>query len=537
MEAVSDTHLVAAAQAGDADAYGQLFARYEKRVYNYAYGITGNPEDAKDAAQEAFVRVFEALPRGKAVREFSAYLYRTAHNCAVDTAKGRARFAPPDAINLEIEPSVRADPERVALLKAQQEQTWQAAFTLSEKHRAVLALRELQEMSYQEIADVLDMPRNTVGVLLSRARLEFKEAFRMSSVDADTLAKECQDMLPLLSAYIDDELDEEERARVEEHVEECPLCALALEDMRAASKSYRGLVPLLPPVALGDEVLAAISKPAKTLAKDAKGAESVEAAGAGGVAGGKSALVGVAVLGGVALLAAAVVGAWLLGSWAGSVGYDAAELAAFESELEDSAGEDGDVEDGGSLGEAGPEGAKSPVTDRAADEEGGQPARDPEGAAAADMPQDDAAETADEQDAADDTGGTEPAAGEETADDAGSAPEAPEGMTIVEDTEPPPTPGPTSPANGASVSWSGVTLRWDAVEDESGVTYVVEIQRGASVGGGIVYSPLTIVDGLAGTSYTHRPVAPWERWRVWAMDGAGNASGKSAWRTYIVPIQ
>src|SRR4030067_1026495 len=63
MVAMDETQLVARAADGDPDAYGQLFERYQKRIYNYAYGIAGDPDDAKDVAQDAFIKVYEALPR------------------------------------------------------------------------------------------------------------------------------------------------------------------------------------------------------------------------------------------------------------------------------------------------------------------------------------------------------------------------------------------------------------------------------------------------------------------------------------------
>jgi RNA polymerase sigma factor (sigma-70 family) len=261
MRGPTDNELVSAARTGDQNAYGELFERYQSRVYNYAYSIVGSPEEARDIAQDAFIRVFEALPRVAGELNFSAYVYRTAHNAAVDSARARTRFAGPAALDLEREPALRADPERVALLKEQQERTWRAAFELPEKHREILTLRELHDMSYQEIADVLEMPRNTVGVLLSRARFKFKEAFRMSSInmDVDALAEECRGILPLLSARIDDELAPDQRASVEEHLDQCAFCRLALEEMTEASASFRGIMPLLPPVALHDHVHANIA--------------------------------------------------------------------------------------------------------------------------------------------------------------------------------------------------------------------------------------------------------------------------------------
>jgi RNA polymerase sigma factor (sigma-70 family) len=250
----TDQDLVTAVQAGDTAAYGPLFDRYQTRIYNFAYGILGHTEDARDVTQDAFVRVFEALPRKEHV-EFSAYLYRAARNAAYDVTRARGRVGDPEALETVLDDAMDADPERSSLFAEQTETVRDALAALSEDHRAVLVLREMQELSYQEIADALDMPRNTVGVLLMRSRLRFKGAFRMSHVDVDALAAECQAMLPKLSAYLDGELSPVEKERVESHLEECPLCRLALDDMREASKSYRAFVPLLPPPGMLDEIL------------------------------------------------------------------------------------------------------------------------------------------------------------------------------------------------------------------------------------------------------------------------------------------
>ncbi|MHB0979467.1 MAG: RNA polymerase sigma factor [Thermoleophilia bacterium] len=72
---------------------------------------------------------------------------RTAHNTAIDAVKHRNRFTTPDALELQMEPALRADPERVTLLQEQQDQTWRAAFKLSDNHRAILTLRELHDLS------------------------------------------------------------------------------------------------------------------------------------------------------------------------------------------------------------------------------------------------------------------------------------------------------------------------------------------------------------------------------------------------------
>jgi DNA-directed RNA polymerase specialized sigma24 family protein len=111
MREVTDIQLVSAVQAGDASAYGELFERYQSRIYNFSYGILGSSEDARDVTQDAFLRVFEAIPR-KQELEFSAYLYRVARNASYDVAKARGRFTDPEPLEALTEPGVLADPER-----------------------------------------------------------------------------------------------------------------------------------------------------------------------------------------------------------------------------------------------------------------------------------------------------------------------------------------------------------------------------------------------------------------------------------------
>jgi RNA polymerase sigma-70 factor (ECF subfamily) len=516
MEATSDTLLASAARNGDRAAYGELFTRYQSRIYNYAYGIAGNRDDAADIAQEAFARVFEALPRVTGELNFSAYVYRTAHNVAIDTVKGRSRFEDPEVLDIQMEPSLRADPERVALVQEQQRQAWQAAFRLSDDHRAILTLRELHGLSYQEIAEIMDMPRNTVGVLLSRARLRFKEAFRMSSVDIDKLTAECQDMLPLLSAYIDDELDEQKRARVESHLEQCAFCRLALEEMTESSRSYRALLPLLPPAGLGEGLwlrLGDNTAPTQT-ASSAQTALSAQtatpfqtvpsgqpappySAGGGfptflnttgsGIPAPKSGRRDplprlLAIVGGIALVL--VLGGALLASWV--------------LDGRDGSGDDGAVTTGTT-------GSSLYSVDSFADVTT-VPTTSTVTVPTTIVPS------------------TAPASEEVDPDPTTSS------VTEARDVEAPPTPGIIYPATGTVVTGSTVTLRWKPVKDPSGVTYRVEVQSFDDKAGEYVTSQL--VDGIKGAELMHVIASTRERWRVTAIDGAGNMSGSSAWAKF-----
>jgi RNA polymerase sigma-70 factor (ECF subfamily) len=485
MSGPDDSSLVAAAVTGDGAAYGELFALYEKRIYNYAYGILGNKEDAADVAQDAFVRVFQALPGKDASLNFSAYLYRTTHNLAMDAIKQRNRFAAPDALDLAQEPALRADPEKVALLAEQQEQAWEATAKLSESHRSVLALRELHDMSYQEIADVMEMPRTTVGVTLSRARIKFKEAFRMSSIDIDKLAEECQTMLPLLSAYMDDELQQGEQEALLPHLDECAFCQLALEEMTEASKSYRAIVPLVPPAGLGEGVrakLADMLSPEEAYALERSLDEALQEPGVGS-ARSKSSKASWIVKATVV-----IVGAMLLAlAGAGAVG----EFVPSQSERLQSA--------------LAPEATTERVVQAPPAEEAG---------------------TVTEE--------FEPA--EEKPEETPREEAEPVG-TAADDTAPP-TPAQTSPSDGTlQEADSTVVLTWQGVEDPSGVLYSVDIERYDEEAGG--YVAWKSVTGLPDTSLTYRTGTTAERWRVWATDGEENSSDKSGWwgiRKFVVLV-
>ncbi len=255
---IADEQLVTSARHGDASAYSSLFEKYQGGIYSFAYSLVRSSEDAKDIAQEAFIKVFEALPRLEERAKFSSYLYRTARNLAMDELSKQKRFGPPEQVDFEKDDHIYSDPQRSVLLQEQQSDVRRAAANLADDYRTVLALRELQDLSYDEISSVMEIPKNSVGVLLLRARLKFKQEFRMSQVDVEKLSKECKKMLPLLSAYVDNELSYEERARVQEHLDDCPLCRLTVEEMTEASKSYRGFIPVIPPPDLKADVFAQI---------------------------------------------------------------------------------------------------------------------------------------------------------------------------------------------------------------------------------------------------------------------------------------
>lgn len=485
MPVAEDSAVVAAAVAGNTESLGELFGRYEQKLYNYAFRLAGNREDALDISQEAFVKVFEALPK-MADRgiDFAPYLYRTAHNVAIDTIRSRTRQASPEPLEFQPDESLDASPEKALLLGEQRSRIRDATLGLPENYREVLALRELQGLSYDQIGEALGMSRTNVGVTLMRARLKLKVAIRMSYVDVDALVKECADMLPLLSAMIDNELSADERKRVEAHLEECPLCRLALEQMTEATERYRGFIPLVPPPALKVGVLhrLGMQQVGATWSASANNLQVGGGTGAGGSdPSGQAALSApsvptakpVAATAGL-VIAAALIGALLGGGVTGLLIWRANALqdqrAATSIPITSAP-------------------APSFVTT----------------AATASLPATPSTQSLSLQ---------------------RSKPTKPAPDTIA-----PSAPKALSPHDGATVPASdpNVTLRWSRVDDPSGVSYTLQTQQ--LLGGGAGWSNLTTIREIDGLSRELTVESTHIRWRVWAVDGEGNASSKTAWRT------
>lgn len=249
---LSDNQLAVLAGQGDADAYRRLFERYQKPVYNFVYRLVNNAEDASDVVQNAFLKLYTVLGE-KEVQNFSAYLYRIARNLAYDEMRRRSRFADVDQELLTPEdPNIYADPQRALQLEEQIGTVRRAAEKLNENQRAALIMRELQDMDYEEMSLVLDSNRNAVGAMLSRARLRLREELRMAQVSTEKAPPQCEKIISLLSPYIDDELDRSTRVVVDGHLRDCTFCTAALEEMREASRSFRMLIPVVPPPGLAE---------------------------------------------------------------------------------------------------------------------------------------------------------------------------------------------------------------------------------------------------------------------------------------------
>ena len=186
-DAGDDRKLVRAAQKGDAAAFRQLVEKYQRRVYQLAVGMLKDPDEAMDITQDTFVRVHRYLPSFKGDSSFFTWTYRIAMNLSLDAQRKKARSERvdlEDGDEAEIEaamdpPSAAlAGPQRAALNAELKGKIEEALAGLSENHRSILLLRELEGLSYEELAKVLGIRKGTVMSRLFHARLKMQNKLR-----------------------------------------------------------------------------------------------------------------------------------------------------------------------------------------------------------------------------------------------------------------------------------------------------------------------------------------------------------------------
>lgn len=170
--------LVRRAQNGDLDAFEALLRAHEKSVYNLALRMTGSPEDAEDMAQEAFLKLWRALPDFRWECKFSVWLYRIVSNVCLDLLRRQSR-RPSVSLSVEDEdgevseleiPDERLSPEHLLEQKLTREAVQRGLALLPDEQRQILLLRELQGLSYEEIGAALSLEPGTVKSRLFRAR-------------------------------------------------------------------------------------------------------------------------------------------------------------------------------------------------------------------------------------------------------------------------------------------------------------------------------------------------------------------------------
>jgi RNA polymerase sigma factor RpoE len=180
---VEETELVKRARKGDLAAYDDLVRRYQERIYATVYHMTSNHEDANDLAQEAFIKAFQALKSFKGGSSFYTWVYRIAVNKTINFLKQRKNKAQISLDDLDF--NAEHDPDLVALISEKtprrevnlaelQEKLNTAMQKLSEPHRLVVTLHDVQGLSHEEIAKIMDCNIGTVRSRLFYARQQLQ---------------------------------------------------------------------------------------------------------------------------------------------------------------------------------------------------------------------------------------------------------------------------------------------------------------------------------------------------------------------------
>lgn len=190
--ATDDLTLVQRVRTGDQRAFKLLIERYQRKVYAVALGMVKDKEEARDVAQEAFVKVYRYLDHFKGDASFYTWLYRITVNICIDvlrkkgSARGDEQVEFDETVMLDTAEAglgalgtrLGTNPQKSALRRELAERITAAVQALPEAHREILLLREVEGMSYEDLARTLDIPKGTVMSRLFHARLKMQKTLK-----------------------------------------------------------------------------------------------------------------------------------------------------------------------------------------------------------------------------------------------------------------------------------------------------------------------------------------------------------------------
>ena len=175
-EGISDAECVKLVQQGDTGCFETLVRRHQKATFNLVYRLLGDYDEAAEVAQEVFLSAYRSIDRFRGDANFSTWLYRIAFNHASTRRKTlkiyQQRFVPLDGVEVTGESS--ADPVKALEQREAQEHVQQALNTLNREDALIILLRDLQDVPYDQVAAILEIPVGTVKSRLHRARKALK---------------------------------------------------------------------------------------------------------------------------------------------------------------------------------------------------------------------------------------------------------------------------------------------------------------------------------------------------------------------------
>ncbi len=184
---MSEEQLIRRAQQGDNGAFEELLLLHQKKVYNLCLRMSANPDDALDLSQEAFLRAWRSLGQYQFEASFSTWLFRLTSNICFDFLRRKKRRQETsltesyddsdEGTELSV-PDAQPGPEQQAMTNETKIELARAMEQLSPKHREILQLRVIEDLQYEQIADILGVRVGTVKSRLARARLSFRKILK-----------------------------------------------------------------------------------------------------------------------------------------------------------------------------------------------------------------------------------------------------------------------------------------------------------------------------------------------------------------------
>ena len=172
---MENRELIAKAQKGDRGAFESLVKLHEKNVYNLALKLLKNRDDALDAAQDAFLKAWISIKSFRGESKFSSWLYQLTTNACLDLLRREKRHRAATPLEDEMELAADSTPQQAAEAAELRESLQQALDSLTPEHRQIFLLRQMRQLSYDEIGRLLGLESGTVKSRLNRAKKQLRQ--------------------------------------------------------------------------------------------------------------------------------------------------------------------------------------------------------------------------------------------------------------------------------------------------------------------------------------------------------------------------
>lgn len=177
-----DEVVIRSAQEGDIEAFEEIVEQYQSMIYNLSYRMLGNPDDALDASQEVFIKIYKSIDKFKFDSKFSTWVYRITNNYCLDIIRKNKNTAVSIEKDIETDdghihremPDEGISVENSVVRSEKIELVRKAILKLPDEYRTVIVLRDLEGESYTDIASILSLPEGTVKSRINRGRRELK---------------------------------------------------------------------------------------------------------------------------------------------------------------------------------------------------------------------------------------------------------------------------------------------------------------------------------------------------------------------------